>query len=266
MKTDIGIIGGSGFYKFLKNPQKLNIKTPYGKTSDSIFTGDLFNKKVAFLPRHGSKHRLAPHKIPYQANIWALKKIGVSKIISISAAGSLQRKIKPGNFMICEDYIDFTRGARKDTFFENNDVRHISQTNPYCALLNEQIRKVLKFYKLPFHNNGTAVIINGPRFSTPAESKICQNWGGSIINMTQYPEIVLANELGICYANISLVTDYDAWVEKRNIKLRSSNTKEMMKTFAQNIEKLKIVLFKIIKDLNPKPCKICRKKAENAKI
>lgn len=266
MKINIGIIGGSGFYKFLTNPQKINIKTPYGKPSDSIFVGNVFDKKIAFLPRHGIKHRLAPHKIPYRANIWALKKIGVSKIISVSAAGSLQRKIKPGSFVICEDYIDFTRGARKDTFFDNGDVRHISQINPYCASSNGLMEKVLKFYKLPFHNHGTVVVINGPRFSTPAESKIYQNWGGSIINMTQYPEIVLANELGICYANISLVTDYDAWAGKSNIELKSSNAKEIMETFTKNIEKLKMVLLKTIRDLDIKSCKTCQERAKNAKI
>ncbi len=205
-QAEIGIIGGSGFYEFFGHGKWVSVKTPYGKTSDKIFLTEYKSKKIAFLPRHGRGHKIPPHKINYCANIWAMKMLGAKYLIAPTAVGSLQPNIKRGDFVICDEFIDRTSN-RKDTFFENRKVVHISSAKCYCEALRNLAIKSCKKHKIKVHSRGTAVVIQGPRFSTNAESKWFTQMGWDVINMTQYPEAVLAREAEICYFNISLVTD-----------------------------------------------------------
>ena len=164
------------------------------------------------MPRHGEKHAFPPHKIPYRANLWAFKEIGVKQIIAPCASGSLTPQIKPGDFVICDQFVDRTWG-RNDTFFDGPQVMHPPRADPYCPSLRKIAIKACEALKIPHHNEGTIVVIQGPRFSTRAESKWFQSQGWQVVNMTAYPEIVLARELRICYINIALITDYDTGLE-----------------------------------------------------
>jgi 5'-methylthioadenosine phosphorylase len=270
----IGIFGGSGFYKLLENAERKKIETPYGDPSGEFIVGEYAGKKVVFLPRHGEHHSVPPHKINYRANIWGMHKLGVTQIFSPCAAGSLQARVKPGDFVIADHYVDRTNG-RADTFFEGEhsvkdsdlpaEVRHISQVAPYCDCLRRLAIDKCNELGINCHERGTVVVINGPRFSTPAESRWFSSAGFEVINMTQYPEVVLANELGICFANISLITDYDAGLEGQP-GIKASNINEIMATFKSNNERVRELLFKMIASAPEEPCAKCQKRAEEAKI
>lgn len=264
-KAEIGIIGGSGFYEFFGKGKWLSVKTPFGKPSDQIFLTNYKGKKIAFLPRHAKGHKIPPHKINYRANIWALKSLGVKAIISPSAVGSLQSNIKRGDFVIVNEFIDRTNN-REDTFFHGPKVVHISSADCYCDKLRKIAFNICKKNKLRVHDNATVVVIQGPRFSTHAESKWFTKMGWDIINMTQYPEVVLAREAEICYLNISLVTDYDAGLigEKG---LEPVSIKEVVKVFGENTEKLKKVILEIIAKI-PKDykCGQCHEALKGAEV
>lgn len=260
MSVRIGIIGGSGFYHFLKG-KEVSVRTPYGKPSDKILISDYSGQKIAFLPRHGRKHQYPPHKINYRANLFALKQLGVERVIAPCAVGSLRPEIKPGHFVICDQFIDRTKG-RGDTFFDGPKVAHISMAQPYCPELRKIAIRNCQRSKIPFHKRGTVIIIEGPRFSTKAESKVFSGIA-DIINMTQYPEVTLARELEMCYLNISLVTDYDVGLKgKRGIK--PVTAREVIRIFKENNEKLKKLILEIIKNLPDKKncqCAISLKEA-----
>jgi 5'-methylthioadenosine phosphorylase len=262
-QAEIGIIGGSGFYEFLKDGKWIDVKTPHGKPSDKIFLGEYKDKKIAFLPRHARGHKIPPHKINYRANIWAMKELGVKIIIAPSAVGSLQPKIKRGDFVIPNEFIDRTNN-REDTFFHGPKVVHVSSADCYCDKLRKIAFSVCQKDKLRVHDNATVVVIQGPRFSTHAESKWFTKMGWDIINMTQYPEVVLAREAEICYLNISLVTDYDAGLTG---KVQPVSIEEVIKVFSENTEKLKKVILQII-DRVPKSykCEQCHEALKNAAI
>ena len=261
--AEIGIIGGSGFYEFFKNNAKeIEVETEFGKPSDKITVGTIFGKKVAFLPRHGKNHQIPPHKIPYKANIKALKQIGVEKIIAPSAVGSLKKNIKPGDFVICDQFIDRTK-KRDDTFFDGPRVAHIESAYPYCQQLREVALKQAKKLNLTVHKSGTVVVIEGPKFSTAAESVFYSKMGCDVINMTQYPEVVLALELGICYLNISLVTDYDAGIYAKT-KIEPVSIEQVLANFKNNNDKLKKLILEIIKNIPSKNSCECFEKSERA--
>jgi 5'-methylthioadenosine phosphorylase len=271
-QAEIGIIGGSGFYEFLACPAKpggrsrgkwIDVKTPYGKPSDKIFLGEYKGKKIAFLPRHARGHKIPPHKINYRANIWAMKELGVKIIIAPSAVGSLRAKIKRGDFVIPNEFIDRTNN-REDTFFHGPKVVHVSSADCYCDKLRKIAFNICKKNKLRVHDNATVVVIQGPRFSTHAESKWFTKMGWDIINMTQYPEVVLAREAEICYLNISLVTDYDAGLIG---KVNPVSIEEVIRVFSKNTEKLKKVILEIIAKI-PKDykCEQCHEALKNAAI
>ncbi len=261
--SSIGIIGGTGFYSFFKGKtSKLEVKTRFGLPSCAVTIGRVGNTNVAFLPRHGAKHQLPPHKVPYRANIAALDKLGVSRIIAPSAVGSLKTGIKPGDFVFCDQFVDRTK-SRKDTFFDGPKVAHISTANPYCPQMRRNAAKQAERLKLKFHPKGTVVVIEGPRFSTLAESLWFSGMGWDLVNMTQYPEAVLAAELGICYLNISLVTDYDVGIYSRK-KMEPVSIEQIINTFQENTEKLKILISEIIKDIPERKTCDCRLKAEKA--
>jgi len=210
-KAEIGIIGGTGSDIKLENVEDLKIYTPYGHTSDFVKIGEFKGKKVALISRHGTGHTIPPHKVNSRANIWALKELGVKGIISPSAVGSLKKEHGKRKFIMVDQYIDRTK-KRFDTFYEGGQVCHINQADPYCSYLNNLFYETRKRIEgLEIQNGGTYVCIEGPRFSTRAESKMFRQWGGDIIGMTTYPEVVLAAEKEIFYCCIAMVTDLDVW-------------------------------------------------------
>ncbi|MBF0544576.1 MAG: S-methyl-5'-thioadenosine phosphorylase [Candidatus Riflebacteria bacterium] len=261
-RADIGIFGGSGFYSFVGQTEEFSVTTPYGSPSDQISIGTFGKLKVAFLPRHGKHHSIPPHKINYRANLWAMKELGVSRIISPCACGSLQAHIKPGDFVITDQFVDRT-SQRSDTFFEGSKVVHISAAEPYCPELRKIAVEVTRNAGITTHEAGTMVVIQGPRFSSKAESKWFTKMGWETINMTQYPEVVLAQELGMCIVNIALVTDYDAGLVGN---VPEVTTQEVMATFKNNSENLKKIMEPLILriPLERKACRCAQKPAEGA--
>jgi 5'-methylthioadenosine phosphorylase len=243
-RADIGVFGGSGFYEFLEGVEEVWIETPYGAPSDRIALAEMNGKRVAFLPRHGKDHRYPPHKINYRANLWAMKELGVKRIIGPSAAGSLQPHIKPGDFVVVDQFVNRTWG-RADTFFDGPITKHISAADPYCAELRSLAVKAAHELKINVHPRGTVVVIQGPRFSTRAESKEFSERGWEVINMTQYPEGYLAKELGICYVNIALITDYDAGLED-DPQVQPVTHEEVMRVFQANIDKVKQLITTLV--------------------
>lgn len=240
--ADIGVFGGSGFYEFLENTEQITVSTPYGSPSDKITIGKIGDKRVAFLPRHGAEHKILPHQINYRANVWAMKKIGVKKVICPCAAGSLQKHVEPGHFVICDQFVNKTWN-RPDTFFEGPEVKHISPADPYCPELSKLAVDVAKELGIPVHAKGTILVVQGPRFSTKAESKYFTAQGWEVINMTQYPEAYLVKELDMAPVNISLITDYDAGLVS---DAEPVTMEEVYRVFNENNEKLKKLLFTMI--------------------
>lgn len=259
-RAEIGVLGGSGFYDLLDNAKEAVIKTPFGSLSGKVMIGRISGRRVAFIPRHGQGHKYPPHKIPYKANLWAFKKMGIKRIISPAAVGSLNPFIKPGDFVIVDQFVNWTKN-RDDTFYhgpeysgkiegikKSDKVAHFSMAEPYCKELRKIASKSCQKLNIPRHQTGTLVIIEGPRFSTRAESKFFSSQGWDIINMTSYPEVVLARELGICYLNIGLITDWDVGLEG-DPKVKPVTFRELVKVFNQNNQKVKELIFEIIKNI-----------------
>lgn len=239
--AEIGVFGGSGFYSLLENARETWIETPYGSPSDKVAVGDIAGKRVAFLPRHGKDHRFPPHEINYRANLWAMKELGVSRIIAPTACGSLKLSVKPGDMVVADQLVDRTSG-RKDTFYDGPVTTHVSFADPYCPQLRPLAINALKSIGVPTHERGTVVVIQGPRFSTRAESKWFQDADWEVVNMTQYPESYLARELEICYVNISLITDYDVGMDG----VPPVSHEAVMKAFAASNDRVKQAILKII--------------------
>jgi len=245
-QAEIGIIGGSGFYDLATGLREIKVETPYGPPSDKIGLGEISGRKVAFLPRHGKTHDIPPHKINYRANIWALKFLGVSRIITSHAVGSLQKEIEPGDFVILDQFIDRTKG-RIDTFYDGQIATHISTAFPYCPQLRNLAIKITKNLGIRVHEKGTVVVIQGPRFSTAAESTWFTKMGWEVINMTEYPEIVLAREKEICYCAIAIATDYDAGLVATG-EVKPVSVKEIVAGFQRNVAKAKKIILRMIEN------------------
>ncbi|HOG48393.1 MAG TPA: S-methyl-5'-thioadenosine phosphorylase [Anaerolineae bacterium] len=209
----IGVIGGSGLYEMegLSDIQEVRLDTPFGPPSDAVTIGSLEGERVAFLPRHGRGHRLAPSELPSRANIYALKSLGVEHIISVSACGSMREDIAPLDVVIPDQVFDRTKGIRPATFFGDGLVVHISFADPFCPELSGVLHQAAQTVGAHVHRGGTLVVMEGPQFSTRAESRIYRQWGVDIIGMTALPEAKLAREAEICYATLAMVTDYDVW-------------------------------------------------------
>ncbi|MDQ1438327.1 MAG: 5-methylthioadenosine phosphorylase [Acidimicrobiaceae bacterium] len=210
--ADIGVFGGSGFYDFLEDVVELNVHTPYGPPSAPVAVGQVGGRSVAFLPRHGKDHEFPPHRVNYRANVWALREVGVQRVFGPCAAGSLQPEVHPGEFVVLDQLVDRTWG-RPDTYSDGGVVGHVSFADPYCPELRSVLRTAASTVDVVAHDRGTVVVVQGPRFSTRAESAWFRAAGWEVVNMTQYPEAYLARELGLCYAGLALITDYDTGLE-----------------------------------------------------
>lgn len=254
-RADVAVIGGTGFYRFLDDVTEVKVDTPYGAPSDLVSLGSLDGRPVAFLPRHGRHHQLPPHLVNYRANIRALKELGVTRVIGPCAAGSLQLEARPGDFIICDQFVDRTTG-RKDTFYDGPTAIHVSTAEPYCPEMRKIAIQAARDLGMRFHPDGTMVVIQGPRFSTKAESRWFSSMGWKVINMTGYPEVVLAKELGMCYVNVSLITDYDAGLESRP-DVAPVTQDEVVRVFTKHTQILKDLIKRIIQSLPAKrscPC------------
>jgi 5'-methylthioadenosine phosphorylase len=259
----IGVFGGSGFYSFLDKSEVIETETPFGKPSSPITIGKLGEKEVAFIARHGLQHEFPPHRIPYRANMYAFKELGVKRVLAPISVGSLRRHIEPGHFLVPDQFVNFTR--RDDTFYEERPVTHISMAEPYCHDLRSLIIETAHLLNLPLHGSGTMVVIEGPRFSSRAESNFYHNQGWDVVNMTQYPEVVLARELEICYASVALITDFDAGI-KGDPAIRPVAADDVMRTFSENNEKLKKLIFEVIPKIPEIRQCACRNAIEGSRI
>jgi len=249
----IGIIGGSGIDdpKILKKAQEKIIKTPYGQTSSKLIEGQIDGNKVVVLARHGKKHNIMPTKVPFRANLWALNKVGVTHIIATTACGSLKKEIKPGQLVFLDQFIDFTK--HRNLTFHEDEVVHTSMADPFCDQLRKLLIKTAKDLKIPYHQKGTMVTIEGPRFSTRAESHMFRKLGAEVINMSTVPEVILARELGICYASVAMATDYDCWHQSEE-PVTWDMILSVMKENADNVKKIVLKTIPKIKYLDC-PCR-----------
>lgn len=240
-RAEIGVIGGSGLYALLDEAEEVTVDTPYGPPSDPIVVGTVADRAVAFLPRHGRDHRYPPHRIPYHANLWALRALGARQILAPSAVGSLRGDYGAGTLAVPDQLVDRTSG-RRQTFYEHGGPVHVSFADPYCPHGREAAVAAARGSGWPAVDGGTLVIIEGPRFSTRAESQwyAAQSW--SLVGMTALPEAVLARELALCYTTLALVTDLDAGVSEGE----GVSQAEVLRVFAANIERLRTTLFEVI--------------------
>jgi 5'-methylthioadenosine phosphorylase len=261
MQAEIGIIGGTGLYdpKLLRNIQEVEVNTPFGAPSDSFTLGELGGKQVAFLARHGRKHTIRPTDVNSRANMYAFKKLGVQRVLAISTVGSLKEEFKPGELTFIDQFIDRTT-RREQSFYTQDKVCHISVADPMCPEIRKILINVAKKAKINTHSTGTYVCIEGPRFSTKAESKMFQMWGADVVGMTLVPECVFAREAELCYATTAMVTDYDCW------KDHAVSTEEIVATMRANVEKVKKILIETVAAL-PKECSCdCKNALKNALV
>lgn len=234
----LGVIGGSGLYAFLDHAEQVPVSTPYGDPSDPVVVGEIGGRTVAFLPRHGADHRYPPHRIPYRANLWALRSLGVRQVVAPCAVGGLRPELGPGTLVVPDQLVDRTSG-RPQTFHETGAV-HVSFADPYCPTGRAAVLDAGRDW--PALDGGTMVVVEGPRFSTRAESRWYAEQGWSLINMTGHPEAVLARELALCYTSVALVTDLDAGVEGG----AGVTQEEVFRVFRENTDRLRGTLFEVL--------------------
>src|SRR5207244_1969782 len=240
---------------------EIRVETPYGPPSAPPVVGEIGGKRVAFLPRHGRAHELPPARIPYRANVWAMRELGVRRIIGPCASGALKADLRLGEFVVCDQFVDRTWG-RTDTFYERAPVTHVSAADPYCPDLRRLLVETARELGIPVRDGGTVVVVQGPRFSTRAESRWLQSAGWDMINMTAYPECYLARELELCYANISMVTDHDVGVECAE----PVSHEQVIRVFDENNERLRELLFAVIPKIGPQPEDVCATALRAARV
>jgi 5'-methylthioadenosine phosphorylase len=257
----IGVFGGSGFYSFLEDVEEVELETPYGQPSAPIVVGEIGGRRVAFLPRHGRRHELPPHRIPYRANVWALRELGVRRIIGPNASGALKGELRLGEFVVCDQFVDRTSG-RADTFYDGPETTHVSAADPYCPELRRILVETAAELGIPARDGGTVVTIQGPRFSTRAESRWFAAMGWDVINMTAYPEGHLARELELCYANVSMVTDHDVGVEGQE----PVDAATVVAVFNDNNARLRELLLAAIPKIGPQPEDVCSTALRAARV
>ena len=259
--TPLAVIGGTGLYRMqgVQVLEELEIPTPFGLPSDRLTIVELGGSRVAFLPRHGRGHRLLPTEVPSRANIWALKSLGVEQILSISAVGSLAEDYHPGEFAVCDQLIDRTR-SRENSFFGDGAVGHVVFADPFCRGMGEAVRAAIERHGFPVHPAGTLVTMEGPLFSTRAESRLYRAWGAHLIGMTALPEAKLAREAEICYAVVAMVTDYDSWREEgEHVTLEM-----VMKVMAENTRRIQMIIPDALAGLRGRTDCACRHAAAGA--
>lgn len=244
VNAEIGVIGGSGFYSFLDDVEEVSVDTPYGPPSDPIALATVAGRRVAFVPRHGRDHRYPPHKIPYRANLWALRSLGVRQVLAPSAVGSLTTDYGPGTLAVPDQLVDRTYG-RAQTFYEEGGAVHLSFADPYCPVGRASALGVARKADWEPVDGGTLVVIEGPRFSTRAESQWYAAQGWTLVGMTGHPEAVLARELALCYTPVCLVTDFDAGIEEG----AGVTMDEVLRVFAQNVDRLRSVITDLVSTL-----------------
>lgn len=249
--AEIGVIGGSGFYSFLDDVREVAVDTPYGPPSDPLVVGEVAGRRIAFVPRHGRDHRFPPHRVPYRANVWALRAVGVRQILAPSAVGSLQPALAPGSIVVPDQLVDRTSG-RPQTFHDTR-AGHVAFADPYCPRGRRTLLSTAEASGVKVVDGGTLVVIEGPRFSTRAESQWFARQGWSLVGMTGHPEAALARELALCYSSVALVTDVDAGLAPGE-EVRHG---EVLRVFAENTERLKGLLFDSVAALSTErdcPC------------
>lgn len=247
-RATVGVFGGSGFYSFLTRVEEVEVETPYGPPSDRIAIGSVGGTRVAFLPRHGARHTLPPAAINYRANLWAMRELGVTRVMAPSSCGSLRRDLHPGHLVLTDQFVDRTWG-RRDTYYPTGpEVAHVSAADPYCPQLRRLVAGVARDQGITVHERGTVVVIQGPRFGSRAESRWYASQGWDLVNMTQYPEVVLARELELCYVNLGLVTDYDTGLED-DPSIDAVSVVNVERVLAENTDRLRRLLLALIPSL-----------------
>ncbi len=259
MKAGIGIIGGTGIYDpgMFKNASEISIGTLYGEPSDCYSIGEFQEKMVVFLPRHGKKHTIPPHDINYKANISGFEKIGTTRILASCATGSLKEEYKPGEIVIPDQFINFRK--TRTTFYDTGDVTHVSMADPFCPNLRKVLIESCEKLRIEYHDKGTYLCIEGPQFSTRAESRMYRNFA-ELIGMTGVPEAILAREKEICFAIIATITDYDVWAEK------PVNVEEIVRVMKESENKVKDILIETIKNIPEERNCFCKNSLKNAKV
>ncbi|MFI9233542.1 S-methyl-5'-thioadenosine phosphorylase [Streptomyces rimosus] len=258
--AEIGVIGGSGFYSFLDDVTEITVDTPYGAPSDSLFLGEVAGRTVAFLPRHGRRHHLPPHRINYRANLWALRSVGVRQVLGPCAVGGLRAEYGPGTLLVPDQLVDRTK-AREQTYFDGTplpdgsvpNVVHVPFADPYCPAGRQTVIAAARGRAWEPVDGGTLVVVEGPRFSTRAESRWHAAQGWSVVGMTGHPEAVLARELGLCYTSLTLVTDLDAGTEAG----QGVSHAEVLEVFGRNVGRLREVLFDAVGALPTTSGRVC---------
>lgn len=252
-EAEIGVFGGSGFYEFLDGAEEIECSTPFGAPSAPLTVGEVAGRRVAFLPRHGRRHEFAPHAIPAKANLWAMRRLGVRHVVGPCAAGSLVPHVAPGDFVVLDQLVDRTWG-RPDTYYDAGYAHHVSFADPYCPSLSALAAEAGRACGITMHEGGTVVVVPGPRFSTRAESRWYRSQGWEIVNMTQYPEAYLARELGLHYAGIALVTDYDTGVED-DPGVEPVTQEQVFGFFEDNVHRVRDLLRALIPTIGEPDCR-----------
>ncbi len=257
--ASVGVIGGSGFYELLDNAQEVRLETPFGDPSDSYFLGEIDGVRVAFLPRHARGHRIPPGEVNYRANIWGMKALGVRHILSASAVGSLREGLEPLDIVVPDQLFDRTR-ARPSTFFGEGVVVHVGFADPFCPYVSERIIAAGRETGVTIHEGGTYVCIEGPQFSTRAESRVYRGLGFDVVGMTNLQEAKLAREAELCYATMALVTDYDVWYEgEEDVTLE-----QVLANVRRNVQTAQAIVRRVVATLDGERDCACRHAVEHA--
>ena len=257
--VQIGILGGSGFYSLAEDLRPVEIDTPYGPPSAALRIGHFAGREVAFLARHGENHEFPAHRVPYRANLWALRSLGVRSLLAPFSCGSLRAHIAPGDFVICDQIVDRTQG-REQTYYDGPQIHHLTFADPYCPALRQTAAAAARAEGITVHESGTVVVIEGPRFSTRAESRWFSALGGDVVNMTQIPEAPLAGELGMCFAGIALVTDYDAGALD-GAGVEPVTHEQVLAVFTENLARVRSLIGRLVADLPAEQPACCRDRA-----
>jgi 5'-methylthioadenosine phosphorylase len=248
-RPELGVFGGSGFYRFLGGADEVRVETPYGTPSAPVTIGAVDGVPVAFMPRHGVHHEVPAHRVNYRANLWAMREVGVRRIIGPCAVGALKAELELGEFVVCDQFVDRTRG-RADTFHDGPVATHVSSADPYCPELRGLLVDAARGLGIPVRDGGTVVVVQGPRFSTRAESAWFQAAGWDVVNMTAYPECHLARELELCYANVSMVTDHDVGIAGGGSPV---SNEAVIAVFTENLSKLHELLLAVLPRIPAQP-------------